>query len=122
MADSSEDLLAYLKLDPDHDEKIAALIPKETWYEQLIRYGLYIGAVFQMICILVSQGGMWLETVDESAFVQAVILLPEKDGGEDVDESMSDDDDRSRAGSPNHAASARHKHKRKQDKKKQKQL
>ena len=55
MADSSDDLLAYLKLDPDHDEKIAALIPKETWYEQLIRYGLYIGAVFQMVCILVSQ-------------------------------------------------------------------
>ena len=48
------DLLDYLKLDPDHHEKIAALIPKETWYEQLIRYGLYIGAVFQMICILVS--------------------------------------------------------------------
>ena len=48
-----EDLLDYLKLDPDHHEKIAELIPKETWYEQLIRYGLYIGAVFQIICILV---------------------------------------------------------------------
>ena len=52
--DNHEDLLDYLKLDPDHHEKIAALIPKETWYEQLIRYGLYIGAVFQMVCILVS--------------------------------------------------------------------
>ena len=53
MVDTSEDLLDYLKLDPDHHEKIAALIPKETWYEQIIRYGLYIGAVFQMVCILV---------------------------------------------------------------------
>ena len=52
--DNHEDLLDYLKLDPDHHEKIAALIPQETWYEQLIRYGLYIGAVFQMVCILVS--------------------------------------------------------------------
>ena len=52
--DNHEDHLAYLKLDPDHHEKIAALIPQETWYEQLVRYGLYIGAVFQMVCILVS--------------------------------------------------------------------
>ena len=55
MVDTPEDLLDYLKLDPDHHEKIAALIPKETWYEQIIRYGLYIGAVFQMVCILVSR-------------------------------------------------------------------
>ena len=53
MENSQEDLMDYLKLDPDHHEKIAALIPKETWYEQIIRYGLYIGAVFQMVCILV---------------------------------------------------------------------
>ena len=57
MVDTPEDLLDYLKLDPDHHEKIAALIPKETWYEQIIRYGLYIGAVFQMVCILVSRRG-----------------------------------------------------------------
>ena len=33
-----DESLDYLKLDPDHDAKIAALIPQETWYEQLIRY------------------------------------------------------------------------------------
>ena len=54
MENEQEDLLDYLKLDPDHHEKIASLIPKETWYEQIIRYGLYIGAVFQMVCILVN--------------------------------------------------------------------
>ena len=53
MENDQDDLLDYLKLDPDHHEKIASLIPKETWYEQIIRYGLYIGAVFQMVCILV---------------------------------------------------------------------
>ena len=36
-----------------HDNDIFLCL-QETWYEQLIRYGLYIGAVFQMICILVS--------------------------------------------------------------------
>jgi hypothetical protein len=28
------------------------LIPREEWYEQLLRYGLYIGAAFQLCCIL----------------------------------------------------------------------
>jgi len=28
------------------------LFPQEEWYEQLLRYGLYIGAAFQLICIL----------------------------------------------------------------------
>ena len=27
---------------------------QETWYEVLIRYGLYLGAVFQMACIMVT--------------------------------------------------------------------
>lgn len=27
-------------------------IPGETWLETLIRYGLYFGAVFQIVCIL----------------------------------------------------------------------
>ena len=62
--DNHEDLLDYLKLDPDHHEKIAALIPQETWYEQLIRYGLYIGAVFQMVCILVSLLRFWIAYKD----------------------------------------------------------
>ena len=76
--EGEDDILSYLNLDPDHHEKIAALIPKETWYEVLIRYGLYIGAVFQMICIL------------------AVILLP----SEPVQKEPSDDEDKSRASSP----------------------
>ena len=81
-AGNTDDLLDYLKLDPDHHEKIASLIPQvgveawqvatgnimrggnafsfdflvqETWYEVLIRYGLYIGAIFQMACIMVVQ-------------------------------------------------------------------
>jgi len=28
------------------------LFPQEEWYEQLLRYGLYLGAAFQIICIL----------------------------------------------------------------------
>ena len=28
------------------------LIPEELWYERLLRYGLYLGGVFQIICIL----------------------------------------------------------------------
>ena len=114
------DLLDYLKLDPDHHEKIAALIPKETWYEQLIRYGLYIGAVFQMICILVSF--LLQPRLIIKLLFQAVILLPEKEGSEDCESSFSDDDDvKSRAGSPNYFNSGK-KQKRKHDKKKPKQL
>jgi preprotein translocase subunit Sec61beta len=101
MENGQEDLLDYLKLDPDHHEKIAALIPKETWYEQIIRYGLYVGAVFQMVCIL------------------AVILLPEKDQGDgDGETSFSDEEEmKSRAGSPSHF-NATKKHKKKHDRKK----
>ncbi len=28
------------------------LIPKEEWYEAYVRYGLYVGAAFQLACIL----------------------------------------------------------------------
>ena len=28
------------------------LFPEELWYEVLLRYGLYVGAAFQLICIL----------------------------------------------------------------------
>ena len=28
------------------------LFPEEEWYEVLIRYGLYVGAAFQILCIL----------------------------------------------------------------------
>jgi len=75
--DDQDDVLGYLKLDPDHHEKIAALIPKEAWYEQMIRYGLYIGAVFQLVCIL------------------AVILLPASEQEKEVE-----DGEKSRASSP----------------------
>ena len=28
------------------------LFPDELWYEVLLRYGLYVGAAFQLVCIL----------------------------------------------------------------------
>ena len=53
---------------------------------------------------------------------KAVILLPEKEGSEECDGSLSDEDDvRSRAGSPSHLNSGK-KTKKKHEKKKQKQL
>jgi len=84
-----DDVLSYLKLDPDHHEKIAALIPKETWYEQIIRYGLYVGAVFQMICIL------------------AVILLPASDDEKEIEEDKAS----SRASSPTNQSNRKQKKK-----------
>ena len=43
------------------------LFPDELWYEVLLRYGLYVGGVFQLICIL------------------AVIVLPPlKDGSDSL--------------------------------------
>jgi len=83
-----DDVLGYLKLDPDHHEKIAALIPKETWYELMIRYGLYIGAFFQLVCIL------------------AVILLPASE-----EEKEIEDDEKTRASSPTSQSARKHKKK-----------
>jgi hypothetical protein len=40
------------------------LIPKEEWYEGYLRWALYAGAVFQLVCIL------------------AVLLLPPNKGGD----------------------------------------
>ena len=56
--------------------------------------------------------------------LQAVILLPEKEGLEDGESSFSDEEEvKSRAGSPSHLNSSGRKQKqRKQDRKKQKQL
>lgn len=95
--EGEEDILKYLNLDPDHHEKIAALIPKETWYEQLIRYGLYVGAVFQLVCIL------------------AVILLPDTDRQE---EESEEEDDKSRASSPTGQSATTRRHQQKKPKKK----
>merc|ERR1712038_1589775 len=55
------------------------LFPEELWYEVLLRYGLYVGAVFQLICIL------------------AVIVLPPLKEGSDNsagnEESSSDEEE-----------------------------
>ena len=37
---------------PFEDQKFDVAV-QETWYEVVIRYGLYLGAVFQMACIMV---------------------------------------------------------------------
>ena len=63
---------------------------QETWYEVVIRYGLYLGAVFQMACIMVVCFAILRYTGHKPCFnyhfFQAVILLPDKEspeGGED---------------------------------------
>lgn len=55
-----------------------SLFPQEEWYEQVLRYGLYLGAAFQLICIL------------------AVIISPSSDIKDDLDnddDSASSDDE-----------------------------
>ena len=44
MSSSAEELL----LPPE----VSALIPPEEWYEPWLRAGLYVGAAFQLLCIL----------------------------------------------------------------------
>ena len=39
-------------VDPAAASSDLPLFPQEEWYEQLLRYGLYLGAAFQLICIL----------------------------------------------------------------------
>ncbi|QQP38101.1 Hypothetical protein FKW44_018588 [Caligus rogercresseyi] len=46
----------------EHLSAAAELIPPEEWYEHLLRLGLYLGAFFQLACIL------------------AVLFLPGKEG------------------------------------------
>ena len=53
------------------------LFPEEEWYEILLRYGLYLGAAFQLMCIL------------------AVLVSPSsdiKDDSEDNNSCSSDED------------------------------
>ena len=69
---------------PFEDQKFDVAV-QETWYEVVIRYGLYLGAVFQMACIMVVCNNI-LEYVLTITLFQAVILLPDKEspeGGED---------------------------------------
>ena len=44
------------------------LIPEETWYERLLRYGLYFGGAFQLLCFLatifIPPYGPWLDTAN----------------------------------------------------------
>ena len=39
---------AYEKVHDSDD----LIFPEEEWYEQVLRYGLYLGAAFQLLCIL----------------------------------------------------------------------
>lgn len=39
-------------LDPASASLVPDLLPEELWYERLLRYGLYVGGVFQLVCIL----------------------------------------------------------------------
>ena len=51
------------------------LFPEEEWYEVLLRYGLYLGAAFQLICIL------------------AVLISPSSDIKDAEDNSCSSEDE-----------------------------
>ena len=56
-------------------EQELPLFPEEEWYEILLRYGLYLGAAFQLMCIL------------------AVLVSPSSDIKDDSDNSCSSDED-----------------------------
>ena len=45
---SMEATTAYEQVGSEED----LIFPEEEWYEQVLRYGLYLGAAFQIICIL----------------------------------------------------------------------
>ena len=51
-----DDLDDFNDIDFDPNDPLAHLpehlLPKEEWYDPIIRYGLYLGAVFQLVCIL----------------------------------------------------------------------
>ena len=39
-------------LNSDHLGEGPPLFPEEEWYEKVLRCGLYVGAAFQLLCIL----------------------------------------------------------------------
>lgn len=52
-------------------------IPQEDWYETLIRYGLYFGAVFQLLCLcacVVLPGSKKVNELTEH-FVSVLIII-----------------------------------------------
>ena len=60
--------------DPLVDPLPESLLPREEWYEVYLRYGLYVGAAFQLACILAvlvlpSQSGKDGEEQDDVSFM-----------------------------------------------------
>ena len=49
---ASAETETVFKQEQQQQQFLDPLFPEEEWYEQLLRYGLYLGAVFQIICIL----------------------------------------------------------------------
>jgi len=72
--------------------------PQEDVVDTFLRYGLFIGAIFQLFCI------------------GAVILMPDSKSALFHDPDLSDDEKSSDQGSP--TVSPNHKHGKKRDKKK----
>ena len=64
------------------------LFPQEEWYEQILRYGLYLGAAFQIICIL----AIIFDVSPQSSSKKTGQENSENFRGQSSEESTSDDD------------------------------